>query len=169
MTTGPLAARVGARVGAIAFAASLLLAACGGGGGDDDGTSGELRTVSDPAVPVEASIGDVVEISLEANPTTGFSWELSGPPETAIVRFLGGDYESRGETTEVDDDAEDGEASAPIVGVGGVQRLRFQVVGAGATTVQLRYVQPWVDPPAPAATSSFTIRVSNAGTDDGDE
>ncbi len=172
MTTRRPAARVGARVSArvaaVAFAASMLLAACGGGGGDDDGTSGELRTVSDPATPVEASIGDVVEISLEANPTTGFSWELSGPPETAIVRFLGGDYESRGESTEVDEDAE-GDTPAPVVGGGGVQRLRFQVVGAGATTVQLRYVQPWVDPPAPAATSSFTIRVRAEVTDDGDE
>ncbi|MEO1065174.1 MAG: protease inhibitor I42 family protein [Actinomycetota bacterium] len=156
------------RLAATAFAASLLLAACGGGGGDDDGGDGELRTVSDPATPVEASIGDVVEISLEANPTTGFSWELSGPPESAIVRFLGGDYESRGEAAEVDEDA-DGDAPAPVLGGGGVQRLRFQVVGAGATTVQLRYVQPWVDPPEPAATSSFTIRVSNAAPADDDE
>lgn len=164
MTRGRLAARVCAAL----FAASLLLAACGGGGDDGDGSDGELRTVSDPATPVEASIGDVVEISLEANPTTGFSWELSGPPETAIVRYLGGDYESRGEATEVEE-SEDGDTPAPIIGGGGVQRLRFQVVGAGATTVQLRYVQPWVDPPEPAATSSFTIRVSSAGADDGDE
>ena len=156
------------RLAATSFAALLLLAACGGGGGDDDGGSGELRTVSDPATPVEASIGDVVEISLEANPTTGFSWELSNPPETAIVRFLGGDYESRGDTAEVDE-GEDGDAPAPVIGVGGVQRLRFQVVGAGATTVQLRYVQPWVDPPEPAATSSFTIRVRSAAAGDDEE
>lgn len=156
------------RLAATAFAASLLLAACGGGGGDDDGGSGELRTVSDPATPVEASIGDVVEISLDANPTTGFSWELSRPPEGAIVRFLGGDYESSGDTAAVEDD-EDGDAPARAVGGGGIQRLRFQVVGAGATTVQLRYVQPWVDPPDPAATSSFTIRVSNASSGDDEE
>lgn len=154
------------RLAATVIAASLLLAACGGGGGDDEGSSGELRSVSDPATPVEASIGDVVEISLEANPTTGFSWELASPPETAIVRFLGGDYESRGEAAQADE-GEDGDTPAPVVGAGGVQRLRFQVVGAGATTVQLRYVQPWVDPPTPAATSAFTIRVRNAAPADG--
>lgn len=165
------AVKVAVKVAVLVCASSLLLAACGGGGGDDDDGTGEVRAVSDPATPVEATVGDVIEISLEANPIAGFSWELAGPPETAIIRFLGGDYESRGETPAVDDEEDaDGEAAAPSVGSGGTQRLRFQVVGAGATTVDLRYVQPWIDPPSPAATSSFTIRVSGAtASDDGEE
>jgi predicted secreted protein len=137
----------------------VFIGACGGGGGDDGGPSGELRSVTDPATPVEAAVGDVVEIVLEANATTGFSWELAAQPETAVIRYIGGDYEARDEV--VAEEGEEGDEPV-VVGGAGVQRLRFQVVGAGAATVQLRYVQPWVDPPVPAATSSYRVRVSGA-------
>lgn len=150
------------RLLAPALVVALVAGACGGGDGDDD-TGGELRAVSDPATPVEALVGDVVEITLEANATTGFVWELSNQPETAVIRYIGGDYEARDEVVAEASDAEGGEPT--VAGGGGVQRLRFQVVGAGATQIQLRYVQPWTDPPAPAATSSYTVRVSAAPTD----
>ncbi|MEM9036629.1 MAG: protease inhibitor I42 family protein [Actinomycetota bacterium] len=154
------------RLLAPALAVVLFAAACGGGGGDDDDAGGEIRAVSDPATPVQAMVGDVVEITLEANATTGFVWELSSQPETAVIRYIGGDYEARDEVVTEESDTEGEEPT--VAGGGGVQRLRFQVVGAGATQIQLRYVQPWIDPPAPAATSSYTVRVS-AAADTGDE
>lgn len=141
-------------------AIALVVAACGGGGGDDGGPTGELRSVTDPATPVQAAIGDVVEIVLESNATTGYTWELASQPEPAVIRYIGGDYEARDEVVAEEGD---GEGAEPVVvGGAGVQRLRFQVVGAGATTVQLRYVRPWVDPPVPAATSSYMVRVTGS-------
>jgi len=59
-------------------ALSLLLAAtliaCGGSTGD--GTTIEL-TAADSGSARPAKVGDDIVVSLEANPTTGYSWQLA--------------------------------------------------------------------------------------------
>ena len=81
--------------------------ACGSdgyGGGDDDR---EVFTAS----PIDVDVDDTFTIALESNPSTGYSWELAGPLDEAIVTSLGSDHE-----------AGDGDA----VGAPGTQELGFQ-------------------------------------------
>jgi inhibitor of cysteine peptidase len=109
-----------------------------GGGGDD----GKVFTSS----PVDVSVDDTFVIELEANPSTGYTWELSGPLDEAIVVSLGSDHE-----------AGDGDA----VGAPGTQELSFRAVGEGTTTIALQYVRPWETDVAPSETQDFTVNVSS--------
>ena len=110
----------------------------GDGGGDDDG---EVFTAS----PIDVDVDDTFTIELESNPRTGYSWELAGPLDEAIVTSLGSDHE-----------AADGDA----VGAPGTQELSFKAVGAGTTTIALQYVRPWETDVAPAETQDFSVNVS---------
>ena len=119
----------------------VIAAGCGdddGGGGD----GGEVFTSS----PIDVSVDDTFTIELEANPSTGYSWELAGPLDEAIVVSLGSDHEA-------------GDSDA--VGAPGTQELSFRAVGEGSTTIALQYVRPWETDVAPAQTQDFSVNVSS--------
>ena len=125
----------------VAFATIMMMAAACG---DDDsgGGGGEVYTSS----PIDVSVDDTFTIELEANPSTGYSWELAGPLDEAIVVSLGSDHEA-------------GDSDA--VGAPGTQKLSFRAVGEGSTTIALQYVRPWETDVAPAETEDFTVNVSS--------
>jgi predicted secreted protein len=120
---------------------TVFAAGCGDddNGGDDGG--GEVFTSS----PIDVSVDDTFTIELEANPSTGYSWELAEPLDEAIVVSLGSDHEA-------------GDSDA--VGAPGTQELSFRAVGAGTTTIALQYVRPWETDVVPAETQDFTVNVS---------
>lgn len=98
----------------------LMAYSCARSGGvtlraDDDG--GEVELVE----------GQTFVVSLEANPTTGYTWEAV-EYDQQILRQLG---EPRFTP----------ESSA--VGAPGKQRLRFEAVGTGRTMLRLAYHRPW--------------------------
>jgi len=90
-----------------------------------------LHEQSDGQV-LEASMGDVFEIVLPENPTTGFRWriESSGEPVCRLVR----------------DSFVPPEQAVP--GRGGVHHWEFQVERAGKGTILLVLVRSW-QPPGP--------------------
>ena len=103
---------------------SLLLAAltaCGSAkevnlDADDNGSQVELKT------------GQTLVISLEGNPTTGYTWEVAEVDE-GVLRQVG----------EMEFEPED----TGDVGVGGVQTLRFETVNSGQTDLELVYHRSW--------------------------
>jgi inhibitor of cysteine peptidase len=112
-----------------------------GGGGGGGGGGGKVYTTS----PVDVKVDDRFAISLEANPSTGYSWELTGPLDDKVVVELGSDHQP-------------GQGSG--VGVPGQQLFRFQAVGQGTATIGLQYVRPWESGVPPAKTSEFTVNVT---------
>ena len=126
----------------LAVVVSAMAAGCGSsGGGESAEGGGKVFTSS----PIDVSTGDIFTISLESNPSTGYTWELSGPLNDAVVVSLGSDHQA-------------GEGSA--VGVAGHQLFMFKAVGKGSTTIGLQYVRPWETGVAPAETSDFEVSVS---------
>ena len=105
----------------VMFGVILLLAfSCARSGGltlraGDDGQEIELRK------------GQTMSVSLEGNPTTGYTWapvELDGQ----ILRQIGKPaFRPDSET----------------LGASGAQILRFRAVGQGRTTLRLVYHRPW--------------------------
>jgi predicted secreted protein len=130
--------------GALLVAGTLALAACGSdsGGGDGGGEGGGKVFTSSP---VEVSVDDTFTIELEANPSTGYTWELAGPLDDSVVVSLGSDHQA-------------GDGSG--VGVPGQQLFSFKAVGQGSTTIALQYVRPWETGVAPANTAMFPVKVS---------
>jgi inhibitor of cysteine peptidase len=122
-------------IGLALVALASLLSACGPGGGAPI----EL-TASDSGSIVQAKVGDQIVISLEANPTTGYSWQLQSGLDDAVVSFVKEEYQQ-------------GATASGLVGAGGTDRIEFKAVGAGTTTISLAYVQ------AGSATQGDTFEV----------
>jgi inhibitor of cysteine peptidase len=79
---------------------------------------------------VELKSDQTLVISLEGNPTTGYTWEVAEVDE-GVLRQVG----------EVEFEPED----TGDVGVGSVQILRFETVNSGKTSLDLVYHRSWED------------------------
>ena len=139
------AMRVGLRWSAVVLVVlvAAVVGGCGSSGDGGSGTEGGGKVFT--SSPIDVSVGDTFTISLESNPSTGYTWELSGPLDDAVVVSLGSDHQA-------------GESTA--VGAAGHQLFTFKPVGKGSTTIGLQYVRPWETGVAPAQTSDFDVNVS---------
>ena len=113
------------RVFAFTFLAVALLAiltACGG--------ADEVKLdVIDDGDQVELKSDQTLVISLEGNPTTGYTWEVAEVDE-AVLKQVG--------ETEFKPDTGD-------VGSPGMQTLRFETVSSGKTDLELVHHRSWED------------------------
>lgn len=100
-------------------------------------------TVSDAGDTIELTRpGTLVEIALEANPSTGFTWLVANGDSTTLLH-VGDLFET---------------AAGDLVGQTGVQRLYFEAQAPGQTALRLVYARPWESvPPADTFEVSFTV------------
>jgi inhibitor of cysteine peptidase len=82
-------------------------------------------SLSDDGSQVALEPGQVLAVTLEANPTTGYWWEVAQVEASILEQMGAGVYHM--------DDTED----PPPPGTGGVKIYRFKAVGAGQTTLEL--------------------------------
>ncbi len=93
---------------------------------------------------IEAEPGTEFAISLDSNPTTGYSWDFSSPPDPEVVELLDAAYQP---------------PETPRVGAGGKQLWTFRAAGPGETEIALDYFRPWEEGAPPARTAVFTVVV----------
>lgn len=96
--------------------------------------------------------GSTLELSLDANPTTGFSWQLDElPTGLALV----------GEPTYVA--LNDVPGGTLRTGAGGTQRWRFKADDGeqGDGTLRLSYRRPWEKDVAPAKTYTANVQIKS--------
>jgi len=117
---------------------TLLVAACGK---DDDDSVVVYRQAGQS---ITAGVGQRFAVELNANPTTGYSWQLTAPPGSQ-VRLIDEDYTP---------------TAAEQVGGGGVQRFTFEATATGSTSLGFGYVRPWETGVAPAQTAAFPVKVT---------
>ncbi|HEV7731150.1 MAG TPA: protease inhibitor I42 family protein [Candidatus Binatia bacterium] len=115
-----------------ALLALVLLATVASGADDDVTERRDLRA------------GDRFEVTLEANPTTGYAWSLAPDPNAAVVRSLGSSFER---------------PMGAAVGAGGQDVWTFQAVGPGTAIVTLVYGRPWERGVEPARTHTIDVHV----------
>lgn len=115
---------------------SVMLAACG-----------SVNEVSvwdaDAGGQVDLHAGQILTVSLESNPTTGYLWQVARYDD-AILHQLG--------EAEFKQGGEEG-----LVGAGGIETFRFETVRTGETSLELMYVRPWEQGVTPE--KMFTIQV----------
>jgi inhibitor of cysteine peptidase len=88
----------------------------------------------------------VLFITLESNPTTGYSWQVA-EIDQSILRQVG-DAEYKSSAT----------GNPPKVGAGGTETFRFETVSTGSTTLKLVYRRPWEKDVPPIKT--YTVQIS---------
>ncbi|MCZ7528184.1 MAG: protease inhibitor I42 family protein [Acidimicrobiia bacterium] len=135
-------ARSRLRRAALVLGAVLALGGCG-----DDGGDGGVVVITEADSAVTLEPGQELVIELESNPTTGYSWSLTTPPDDRILSYVESTYEPF-------------ETHEDLVGSGGTERLRFRAEGAGETVIELRYVRSWEPAEPGARTLVFTVTVS---------
>jgi inhibitor of cysteine peptidase len=95
---------------------------------------------------VELAVGNVLIVTLESNPTTGYSWQIS-QIDDGVLRQEG--------SPQYIPDSPDSDK----VGSGGVEILRFKALATGETDVQLIYHRPWEEDVEPLETFSLQVIV----------
>lgn len=92
---------------------------------------------------VEVASGDKVTITLEGNPTTGFSWEVD-EINSAVAELAGEpDYKT----------------DSKALGSGGVYTFTFKAVAAGTTNIRLVYHRSWEEGVDPEKVYEVTLNV----------
>jgi C1A family cysteine protease len=89
--------------------------------------------------------GEVLVLTLESNPSTGYGWQVQGQG-SGLLRQL--------EATEWLPDTQG------KLGGAGTQVLRFAAVGKGRATLNLVYARPWEAAAAPAKSFSLEVNVA---------
>jgi inhibitor of cysteine peptidase len=95
---------------------------------------------SDDGGQVELEQGQILVITLESNPTTGYGWEVAEIDESVLRQKGSALYEPTGP-----EDAD---------GAGGLVTFRFEAVGAGQTALKLVYLCGCEEDEEPADTFS---------------
>jgi len=105
----------------------------------------EPQSFDNPTQPIEVAAGQEFRIVLDANPTTGYQWQLSGPLDERIVTLVGSDYQI---------------PRTDRVGAGGKHLWTFRAAGQGQTAIGLIYLRPWEKGIPPIKKMTFTVIVT---------
>jgi len=124
-------------VSVLALVGALVLGACVPGPG------GKVITKADNGKTVEVAKGSEVQVVLESNPTTGYSWQVK-EVDASILKQVG-------------EPAFKADSSA--VGAGGKETFTFNAAGAGQTTLKMEYRRPWEKDVPAVETFSVTVVV----------
>ena len=127
-----------------AAAAVVFLAAHGVVAGQV-GAGGATVITEQTRGDVNLKLGAVLEVRLEANHTTGYSWVAAPVANPVLMRQGAARYEEH--------------ASGGRAGTGGVEVWRFKAMKAGKQGLQFEYRRPWEkgSPPAKMVTFSVTV------------
>ena len=75
-------------------------------------------------------VGDIFQITLGSNPTTGFTWpDIAQISDESIIKQTNHEFIAPDETA--------------VVGISGKNAWTFKALKTGTTTVQMDYSQPW--------------------------
>jgi inhibitor of cysteine peptidase len=94
---------------------------------------------------VSLKVGAVLEVRLEANHTTGYSWVFAPAVNPVLMRQGRTVYQEH--------------AAGGMVGAGGVEIWRFKAMKAGKQGLQFEYRRPWEKGSPPAKVVTFTVTV----------
>jgi inhibitor of cysteine peptidase len=92
---------------------------------------------------INVTTGEFLVVTLEGNPTTGYTWEVTEPLDELVLRQIGGIVDV---------------PESDLIGAPSKQIATFEVVGTGDTTIKMVYHRPWETEVEPLDT--FTLNVT---------
>lgn len=116
---------------------ALAIASCG------DSSGGAQLTQADSGDEILVDTGDRFEVRLEANLSTGYSWEVDPGSATAFLTMVSSTYEA---------------PDSDLVGAAGTEIFVFEAAQSGAGILRLNYIRPFDDPVIPERVVEFIVR-----------
>jgi predicted secreted protein len=96
---------------------------------------------------IELEQGQILVVTLESNPSTGYGWQQAENQEPYLEQI--GQSEFISSQT----------GGPPIAGAGGWEIFRFKAISAGKMTLQLVYRRPWEEGVEPVNTFSLNVLI----------
>ena len=114
---------------------------------EQENCSKEVYVVdADSQVPLE--LGQILVVTLESNPSTGYQWEVVEDPNSILEQIGEAEFKSSDE------------GDPQMVGAGGWEIFRFKAVSAGQMNLQLVYRRTWETGVEPINTFSVDVVVN---------
>ena len=126
----------------------ILAAVIGVALASGSGTGATTVSAADSGSTIEMAVGETLNVTLESNPTTGFSWALAANSDEGVLQEVDHEY--------VADEA----GETPMVGAGGVENWTFKALAKGETTISMEYSRPWEGGEKAAQTFELTVVVN---------
>ena len=95
-------------------------------------------------IPIVSHVGSTFTITLPANRTTGYSWALEDPVNSAVVAYRLKLYSPD---------------TPGVMGGPGEEKWTFAAVGRGRTLISLKYARPWERSAPPAKEALYVVVV----------
>lgn len=124
-----------------------VLAACDGATDEEpssDAPTSVTITAADAGTRVTLAQGGELEVVLEANPSTGFSWTVEEVDEAVLIQEGEPEYVTQDES---------------VVGSPADQTTRFAAAGSGETPLSLIYHRAWEEGVEPVDRFEVTVIV----------
>jgi len=109
--------------------------------------TGRILTEKNNGDSLNLKINDTVEIKLESNPSTGYSWFLSDNVDEAIVSVTSPEFMESKKDKE-------------LVGAGGYEIFTIKAIAKGKTDIILNYERPWEEGIEPLEIFEITISIN---------
>jgi inhibitor of cysteine peptidase len=108
--------------------------------------TGKTLTEKNNGDRLNLKINDTVEIKLESNPTTGYSWFLNDNVDETIVSITSPEFMESKKDEE-------------LVGAGGYEIFTIKAISKGKTDIILNYERSWEEGIEPLETFEITISI----------
>ena len=136
--------------GAVILLAALLVVALAAGCGSSSTTTPTTpessrvpKTYTKASTKITANVGETFIIQLDSNPTTGYSWQITGPLSPAVEK--------------VSNIYVPGKNASSTPGAGGVEKWMFKAVSKGDAVIQMEYLQAGSNTKGDSATFNVTV------------
>ena len=104
------------------------------------------ETNNDMTNTIKATVGKEFVITLDANATTGYEWQLANPIDDSLIRLVHSEY--------VPD-------KTGLVGSGGKSIWTFTTIRAGTIKVYFKYIRPWEKNAPPAKEAIYIVGIQD--------
>jgi inhibitor of cysteine peptidase len=97
---------------------------------------------TDPSRPIPSVVGKEFTITLDSNPTTGYSWRIAGSLDAGLLKVVQIQHKT---------------SKSKLIGAGGKDMWTFRGLKEGQGAVSLEYVRPWEKDVPPVKTAKFSV------------
>jgi inhibitor of cysteine peptidase len=140
-----------ARMKRVLWIALGLIIIAGIVGGSVAASGGESKNVAADASysgkTIEISAGNSLTVTLDSNPSTGFSWVLKGIGNESVLEQAGHEFKAAPAS------------DPPLLGAGGKEIWTFKALNKGSSTISMEYVRSWEQNVEPQDTFALTVVV----------